>query len=147
MASSRALALALFLLCALLPPPPVSATLLFGGGESAKKAGVDAEWRPATATWYGEAEGDGSDGERSQLCSSTHYHAGLTGLRDSGLGVVCIRAEYLRECCTTTLPFLIRSLSLLLVGFFSCYSIYYYRNILLVDFLYRVWKKMFFFLW
>lgn len=94
MASSRALAL--FLLCALLPAPPVSATLLFGGGKSAKKAGVDAEWRPATATWYGEAEGDGSDGEHSQLCSSTPYHAGLiilaafTGLRDSGLGVVCI---------------------------------------------------------
>ncbi|XP_066345555.1 expansin-B17-like isoform X2 [Miscanthus floridulus] len=66
MASSRALAL--FLLCALLPAPPisVSAALLFGGGKSAAAAkpgpGADMEWRPATATWYGEAEGDGSDG-------------------------------------------------------------------------------------
>ncbi|XP_062226245.1 expansin-B17 [Phragmites australis] len=62
MASSRSLAL--FLLCILLPAPPISATLLFGGGKSAAagKAGVDMEWRPATATWYGNAEGDGSDG-------------------------------------------------------------------------------------
>ncbi|KAF8704032.1 hypothetical protein HU200_031517 [Digitaria exilis] len=60
MASPRPLAL--FLLCILLPAPPVSAALLFGGGKSAKAAGMDMEWRPATATWYGDAEGDGSDG-------------------------------------------------------------------------------------
>nr|AUE24168.1 expansin 46 [Saccharum hybrid cultivar] len=62
MASSRAFAL--FLLCALLPALPISTAFLFGGGKSAAaaKAGVDMEWRPATATWYGEAEGDGSDG-------------------------------------------------------------------------------------
>lgn len=76
MATSRALAL-FFLLCAVLPAPPipVSAALLFGGGKrsaaAAKAAGADMEWRPATATWYGEAEGDGSDGEHSQLGSST----------------------------------------------------------------------------
>jgi len=76
MGSSRALAL--FLLCALLPAPPisVSAALLFGGGKSAKAAGADMEWRPATATWYGEAEGDGSDGEHSHpglLNSVSHW--------------------------------------------------------------------------
>ena len=81
MASSRALSL--FLLCALLPTPPisVSAALLFSGGKSAAAAkpgpGADMEWRPATATWYGEAEGDGSDGEHSQLCSSAPYRTGL----------------------------------------------------------------------
>ncbi|RLM65040.1 expansin-B17 [Panicum miliaceum] len=61
MASPRSLAL--FLLCILAPAPPVPAALLFGGGKSAKAAaGLDMEWRPATATWYGDAEGDGSDG-------------------------------------------------------------------------------------
>jgi hypothetical protein len=59
------MALALVLLCILLLPaplPPVAAALLFGGGKSAKAGKVDMEWRPATATWYGEADGDGSDG-------------------------------------------------------------------------------------
>jgi len=66
MASPRSLAL--FLLCILAAPaPPVSAALLFGGGKSAAEAGLDMEWRPATATWYGYAEGDGSDGTRSHL--------------------------------------------------------------------------------
>ncbi|KAL6651091.1 hypothetical protein ACP70R_010016 [Stipagrostis hirtigluma subsp. patula] len=62
MASSRSLAL--FLLCILLPAHPISTALLFGGGKSAAggKAALDGEWRPATATWYGDAEGDGSDG-------------------------------------------------------------------------------------
>ncbi|GJN02257.1 hypothetical protein PR202_ga19589 [Eleusine coracana subsp. coracana] len=63
MASS--LSLALVLLCILLlpaPAPPMAAALLFGGGKSAKAGLQDMEWRPATATWYGEADGDGSDG-------------------------------------------------------------------------------------
>lgn len=78
MASSRALAL--FLLCALLPALPISAALLFGGGKSAAaaKAGVDMEWRPATATWYGEAEGDGSDGEHSSLNSAPQLRIALS---------------------------------------------------------------------
>ncbi|CAN6268643.1 unnamed protein product [Urochloa humidicola] len=73
MASSRSLAL--FLLCILLPAPPHSAALLFGAGKSAAAAGLDMEWRPATATWYGDAEGDGSDGKRH----SSQLHA-ITGL-------------------------------------------------------------------
>jgi hypothetical protein len=37
---------------------------LFGSGEASGAAHrvVDPEWHPATATWYGSAEGDGSDG-------------------------------------------------------------------------------------
>jgi expansin len=70
MASSPALALVLLLCIVLLsappPPPPVAAAFLFGGGKSAKKpgkaVGLGMEWQPATATWYGEADGDGSDG-------------------------------------------------------------------------------------
>jgi hypothetical protein len=27
------------------------------------------EWRPATATWYGDAEGDGSTGKKLPLAS------------------------------------------------------------------------------
>nr|CAB3487734.1 unnamed protein product [Digitaria exilis] len=74
MASPRPLAL--FLLCILLPAPPVSAALLFGAGKSAKAAaaGMDMEWHPATATWYGDAEGDGSD---AQLRSAPHHTGGL----------------------------------------------------------------------
>ncbi|GJN26930.1 hypothetical protein PR202_gb14897 [Eleusine coracana subsp. coracana] len=63
MASSRSLAHVL--LCILLlpaPAPPMAAALLFGGGKSTKAGLQDMEWRPATATWYGEADGDGSDG-------------------------------------------------------------------------------------
>jgi expansin len=66
MASSPALALVLLLCIVLLsaPPPPVAAAFLFGGGKSAKKpgkaAGLGMEWQPATATWYGEADGDGN---------------------------------------------------------------------------------------
>ncbi|KAL5215508.1 hypothetical protein ABZP36_006909 [Zizania latifolia] len=53
----------LFLLCVLLLlAAPVSASLLFDGGKSAAAAELDMEWRPATATWYGDAEGDGSTG-------------------------------------------------------------------------------------
>jgi hypothetical protein len=77
MASSRALTLVL--LCVVLlsaPPPPVAAAFLFGGGKSAKKAGKAAglgmEWQPATATWYGEADGDGSDG--NPTLASPPYH-------------------------------------------------------------------------
>ncbi|KQJ83731.1 expansin-B17 isoform X1 [Brachypodium distachyon] len=53
-----------FLLCILLLASTASAALLFDGGKSAAKgkAAVDTEWRPATATWYGDAEGDGSTG-------------------------------------------------------------------------------------
>jgi hypothetical protein len=74
MAPARSLAL--FLLCILLPAPPVSAALVFGGGKKSspavgEAAGLDMEWRPATATWYGDAEGDGSDGKHSQLSSAT----------------------------------------------------------------------------
>lgn len=70
MASSRAAApLALCIL--LLASPAVSATFLFDDGKSVAKskgkgkAAVDVEWRPATATWYGDAEGDGSTGNNS----------------------------------------------------------------------------------
>jgi hypothetical protein len=45
---------------------------LFDGGKSksaAAAAAVDMEWRPATATWYGDAEGDGSTGKLSELVS------------------------------------------------------------------------------
>ncbi|XP_037478545.1 expansin-B17-like [Triticum dicoccoides] len=68
MASSRAAAGPFALCILLLASPAVSATFLFDGGKSAAKskgkgkAAVDVEWRPATATWYGEAEGDGSTG-------------------------------------------------------------------------------------
>ncbi|XP_006653618.1 expansin-B17 [Oryza brachyantha] len=52
-----------FLLCfLLLLAPPISASSLFDGGKSKSAAAVDMEWRPATATWYGDAEGDGSTG-------------------------------------------------------------------------------------
>ena len=83
MASPRSLAL--FLLCILAAPaPPVSAALLFGGGKSAAEAGLDMEWRPATATWYGDAEGDGSDGKRSalssQLSSTPAHHTPVLAL-------------------------------------------------------------------
>ncbi|KAM0828488.1 hypothetical protein ACQ4PT_067511 [Festuca glaucescens] len=67
MASSRRAA-ASFLLCVLLlAAPAVSATFSLDGEKSAAKgkkgkAAVDVEWRPATATWYGDAEGDGSTG-------------------------------------------------------------------------------------
>ncbi|CAD6250124.1 unnamed protein product [Miscanthus lutarioriparius] len=42
----------------------VCAACLFGSGEASGAAHrvVDPEWHPATATWYGSAEGDGSDG-------------------------------------------------------------------------------------
>ncbi|EMS45795.1 Expansin-B16 [Triticum urartu] len=41
----------------------LSAALLFGVGEAgAVRKAVDPEWHQATATWYGSAEGDGSDG-------------------------------------------------------------------------------------
>jgi hypothetical protein len=33
---------------------------------------VDPEWHPATATWYGSAEGDGSDGNTSIGSQSSH---------------------------------------------------------------------------
>jgi len=55
----------------------VCGSCLFGAGEASGAAHrvVDPEWHPATATWYGSAEGDGSDGEtslvRSILTSST----------------------------------------------------------------------------
>ncbi|VAH34301.1 unnamed protein product [Triticum turgidum subsp. durum] len=68
MASSRAAAGPFALCILLLASPAVSATFLFDGGKSAAKSkgkgkeAVDVEWRPATATWYGEAEGDGSTG-------------------------------------------------------------------------------------
>ncbi|KAG8082766.1 hypothetical protein GUJ93_ZPchr0014g47123 [Zizania palustris] len=50
------------LLLLLLLAAPVSTSLLFDGGKSAAAAELDMEWRPATATWYGDAEGDGSTG-------------------------------------------------------------------------------------
>uniref|UniRef100_A0A0D9W7G1 Expansin-like EG45 domain-containing protein n=1 Tax=Leersia perrieri TaxID=77586 RepID=A0A0D9W7G1_9ORYZ len=62
-ASSRSSALSVLLM--LLLAPPFAASFLFDGGKSkssAAAAGVDMEWRPATATWYGDAEGDGSTG-------------------------------------------------------------------------------------
>ncbi|VAH49646.1 unnamed protein product [Triticum turgidum subsp. durum] len=68
MASSRAAAAPFALCILLLASPAVSATFLFDDGKSASKgkskdkAAVDVEWRPATATWYGDAEGDGSTG-------------------------------------------------------------------------------------
>ncbi|KAG8037929.1 hypothetical protein GUJ93_ZPchr0024g29087 [Zizania palustris] len=41
----------------------VSAALLFDSGEAgAAHRVVDPVWHPATATWYGSADGDGSDG-------------------------------------------------------------------------------------
>jgi hypothetical protein len=63
-ASSRSFSLCVLLLLLLLAPP-ISASFLFDGGKSksaAAAAAVDMEWRPATATWYGDAEGDGSTG-------------------------------------------------------------------------------------
>ncbi|XP_037486386.1 expansin-B17-like [Triticum dicoccoides] len=68
MASSRAAAAPFALCILLLASPAVSATFLFDDGKSASKgkskdkAAVDVEWRSATATWYGDAEGDGSTG-------------------------------------------------------------------------------------
>jgi len=49
----------------------VCAAGLFGAGEASGAAHrvVDPEWHPATATWYGSAEGDGSDGETSHASS------------------------------------------------------------------------------
>jgi hypothetical protein len=42
----------------------VCAACLFVSGDASGAAHrvVDPEWHPATATWYGSAEGDGSDG-------------------------------------------------------------------------------------
>ncbi|XP_047063919.1 expansin-B17-like [Lolium rigidum] len=67
MASSRAAAS--FFLCVflLVAAPAVSATSSLDGEKSAAKgkkgmAAVDVEWRQATATWYGDADGDGSTG-------------------------------------------------------------------------------------
>ncbi|PAN07277.1 hypothetical protein PAHAL_1G323700 [Panicum hallii] len=50
--------------CAVLLASLVCAACLFGSGEASGAAHrvVDPEWHPATATWYGSAEGDGSDG-------------------------------------------------------------------------------------
>uniref|UniRef100_A0A0E0KT45 Expansin-like EG45 domain-containing protein n=1 Tax=Oryza punctata TaxID=4537 RepID=A0A0E0KT45_ORYPU len=61
-ASSRFSApFSLCVLLLLLLAPPISASFLFDGGKSkSSAAAVDMEWRPATATWYGDAEGDGS---------------------------------------------------------------------------------------
>ena len=68
MASSRAAAGPFALCILLLASPAVSAAFLFDDGKSAAKgkgkAAVDVEWRPATATWYGDAEGDGSTGKK-----------------------------------------------------------------------------------
>lgn len=42
----------------------LSAAFVFDSGEAgAAHRVVDPEWHPATATWYGSADGDGSDGE------------------------------------------------------------------------------------
>ena len=75
MASSCSAARFFFLLCILLVAAPAAyGTFLFDGGKSAAKkgkAGVDMEWRPATATWYGDAEGDGSTGKK--LSARPHY--------------------------------------------------------------------------
>jgi hypothetical protein len=51
----------------------LSAALLFDVGEAgpAHKV-VDPQWHQATATWYGSADGDGSDGKL--LISTTSYH-------------------------------------------------------------------------
>jgi hypothetical protein len=53
--------------CAVLLASLVCAACLFGSGEASGAAHrvVDPEWHPATATWYGSAEGDGSDGKTS----------------------------------------------------------------------------------
>jgi hypothetical protein len=62
MASSRAAVHSLLCILLLLAAPAVSA---HGEKSAAKgKAAVDVEWRPATATWYGDAEGDGSTGKK-----------------------------------------------------------------------------------
>ena len=62
MASSYSAATRFSLLCILL----VAAPAVSGGKSAAEKgkAAVDMEWRPATATWYGDAEGDGSTGKK-----------------------------------------------------------------------------------
>jgi expansin len=40
------------------------AALFFGSAEAgAAHRVIDPEWHPATATWYGSADGDGSDGK------------------------------------------------------------------------------------
>jgi hypothetical protein len=70
MASSRPAATSFFLFVLLLvAPPTVSATSSLDGEKSAAKgkkgmAAVDVEWRQATATWYGDADGDGSTGKK-----------------------------------------------------------------------------------
>nr|BAK07419.1 predicted protein [Hordeum vulgare subsp. vulgare] len=63
------------------------AAFLFGVGETgAVHKVVDPEWHQATATWYGSAEGDGSDGELSTATATAIdyiFPATLTSLVQS----------------------------------------------------------------
>ncbi|CAO2046757.1 unnamed protein product [Urochloa humidicola] len=62
--SSSSSAASFFSVHAVLLAALVCAACLFGSSEASGAAHrvVDPEWHPATATWYGSAEGDGSDG-------------------------------------------------------------------------------------
>jgi hypothetical protein len=54
-----------------------AAACLFGSAEASGAAHrvVDPEWHPATATWYGSADGDGSDGKTScVLTAQFNFH-------------------------------------------------------------------------
>lgn len=67
--------------CSALLVSILSAALLFGVGEAgAVHKVVDPEWHQATATWYGSAEGDGSDGKLSTAVDFFFLPATLTSL-------------------------------------------------------------------
>ncbi|KAL5212976.1 hypothetical protein ABZP36_023823 [Zizania latifolia] len=62
----------------------VSAALLFDSGEAgAAHRVVDPVWHPATATWYGSADGDGSDGELGAM-AGYEAHLGCHVEPDTG---------------------------------------------------------------